>query len=43
VVGAAITTRCFDLGWVRRERNPRALQITPKGREGFRRSFGFSI
>ena len=43
VVGAAITARCFDLGWVRRERHPRALQITPKGREGFRRSFGFSI
>jgi hypothetical protein len=43
VVGAAITSRCFDLGWVRRERNPRALQITPKGQEGFRRSFGFSI
>jgi hypothetical protein len=43
VVGAAITARCFDLGWVRRERNPRALQITPKGQEGFRRSFGFSI
>ncbi|MGB3867647.1 MAG: helix-turn-helix transcriptional regulator [Xanthobacteraceae bacterium] len=42
-VGAAIATRCFDLGWVRRERDPRALQVTPKGREGFRRSFGFSI
>ena len=43
VVGAAITARCFDLGWVRHERHPRALQITPKGREGFRRNFGFSI
>lgn len=43
VVGASITQRCFDLGWVRRERDPRALQITPKGQEGFRRSFGFSI
>ncbi len=31
------------VGWVRRERDPRALQITPTGREGFRRSFGFSI
>jgi hypothetical protein len=43
VVGASITARCFDLVWVRRERDPRALQITPKGQEGFRRSFGFSI
>lgn len=43
VVGASIAIRCFDLGWVERERNPRALKITPKGREGFRASFGFSI
>jgi DNA-binding transcriptional ArsR family regulator len=43
IVGASITARCFDLGWVRRERDPRGLQITPKGHEGFRRSFGFSI
>lgn len=42
-VGAAIAARCFDLGWVRRERDPRALQVTPRGREGLRRSFGFSI
>lgn len=43
IVGAAITLRCFDLGWVKRERNPRALAITPKGQEGLRRTFGFSI
>ena len=43
IVGAAITLRCFDLGWVKRERNPRTLTITPKGQEGLRRTFGFSI
>jgi DNA-binding transcriptional ArsR family regulator len=43
VVGASIAIRCFDLGWVEREPNPRALKITPKGREGFRRTFEFMI
>jgi DNA-binding transcriptional ArsR family regulator len=43
MVGASIASRCFDLGWVERERNQRALKITPKGQEGFRRSFDFSI
>jgi DNA-binding transcriptional ArsR family regulator len=43
IVGASIAVRCFDLGWVERERHPRALKITPKGRDGFRRTFGFSI
>src|SRR3954470_10720858 len=43
MVGASIATRCFDLGWVERERNPRALKITAKGREGLRRAFDFSI
>jgi DNA-binding transcriptional ArsR family regulator len=43
IVGASIAIRCFDLGWVERERNPRALRITPKGQEGFRRSFDFSL
>ena len=43
VVGASIAVRCFDLGWVRRERNPRELAITPKGRSGFQREFGFAI
>jgi DNA-binding transcriptional ArsR family regulator len=43
MVGASIAARCFDLGWVERERNPRALKITPKGREGFRQNFDFTI
>jgi DNA-binding transcriptional ArsR family regulator len=43
LVGASIATRCFDLGWVQRGRNPREVTITPKGREGFRRSFDFTV
>ena len=43
VVGASIAMRCFDLGWVKRERTPRALTITPAGTSGFRKTFGFSI
>jgi DNA-binding transcriptional ArsR family regulator len=43
LVGASIAIRCFDLGWVEHGRNPRALKITPKGQEGFRRSFDFTI
>lgn len=43
MVGASIALRCFDLGWVEREPNPRALKITTKGREGFRRAFDFSV
>jgi DNA-binding transcriptional ArsR family regulator len=43
MVGAAIAIRCFDLGWVERERNQRGLKITPKGQEGFRRTFDFAI
>jgi hypothetical protein len=43
VVGAAIAVRCFDLGWVERGRNPRALTITPRGQQGFRRAFDFTI
>jgi len=42
-LGASIAARCFDLGWVRRTSRPRIVEITPKGRDGFRRSFGFSI
>jgi DNA-binding transcriptional ArsR family regulator len=43
LVGASIATRCFELGWVERERNPRALKITKKGRDGFRRSFDLQL
>jgi DNA-binding MarR family transcriptional regulator len=41
-VGAALSRRCFELGWVRRVAGSRALTITQTGREGFLRAFGVS-
>lgn len=40
-VGAALAGRCFDLGWVVRQRDTRAVAITPIGRAGFQQQFGF--
>src|SRR5215469_16827778 len=42
-VGAALAARCFDLGWVKRMREGRALTITPVGRTGLRDVFDLSI
>jgi DNA-binding transcriptional ArsR family regulator len=42
-VGAALATRCFDLAWVERMRDSRALAITPAGRTGLRDVFGLSL
>ena len=42
-VGAALTERCFHLGWVKRKRDSRALTITDHGRDGFREVFGFDV
>jgi DNA-binding transcriptional ArsR family regulator len=39
-VGAAITTRCFDLGWIERTGRGHAVIVTPRGRRGFRETFG---
>lgn len=41
-VATIITQRCFQLDWVRRQQGSRALFVTPHGREGFRKFFGFS-
>ena len=42
-VGAAIACRCFELGWVRRQSDTRAVMITPAGRTGFQQRFGISL
>ena len=40
-VGAAIACRCFALGWIARQRDTRAVAVTPAGRAGFAQMFGF--
>jgi len=39
-VGAAITKRYFDLGWMERMKRSHAVIITPLGRRGFQETFG---
>ena len=39
-VGAALTKRCFVLGWTERQKNSRAVTVTPAGRHGFLETFG---
>jgi hypothetical protein len=41
-IGAALAERCFDLGWIERMREGRAVVITPRGRRGLREVFGLS-
>jgi DNA-binding transcriptional ArsR family regulator len=36
----ALAARCFELGWVRRIKDTRALAISPKGLQGFGEAFG---
>jgi DNA-binding transcriptional ArsR family regulator len=42
-VGAALAARCFDLGWIERQRSSRAVVITHAGRRGFLEAFGLSV
>ena len=39
-LGAALASRCFALGWIRRSDGSRAVSLTPAGRRGFRETFG---
>ena len=39
-VGAAITRRCFDLGWMERMARSHAVHVTPRGRRGLQETFG---
>jgi DNA-binding transcriptional ArsR family regulator len=38
-LGAAVADRCFELGWIARIRDSRALQISARGQNGFREMF----
>jgi hypothetical protein len=42
-VGAAITNRCFELGWTERTQHSRAVAVTAAGRRGFLETFGITI
>ena len=42
-VGAALACRCFELGWIARQRDGRALTITQTGRQGLADMFGVEI
>ncbi|MCC7046854.1 MAG: helix-turn-helix transcriptional regulator [Alphaproteobacteria bacterium] len=39
-LGAALADRCFELEWIERLRDSRAVAVTPKGRDGLKRVFG---
>ena len=42
-VGAALANRCFELKWIERMRDSRALTITPVGRRGLMDALALSI
>jgi DNA-binding transcriptional ArsR family regulator len=42
-LGAALASRCLELGWIERQRDSRAVNITPAGTDGFARSFGIHL
>jgi DNA-binding transcriptional ArsR family regulator len=42
-LGAALAGRCFQLGWIERQRDTRALAITAAGRAGFATQFGVML
>ena len=42
-LGAALCSRCFDLGWTARGRDSRAVTLTRAGRDGFAQTFGIAL
>jgi DNA-binding transcriptional ArsR family regulator len=42
-LGAAITTRMFELGWIDRARSGRAVRVTDRGRDGLLETFGVAL
>ena len=43
LLGAALACRCFELGWIARQRDTRAVAITEAGRVGFAERFGVRL
>src|SRR5262249_52369952 len=43
LVGAQVCRRCLELGWLARERDSRAVRITPAGEAGFQAAFGVTF
>jgi DNA-binding transcriptional ArsR family regulator len=42
-LGSALASRCFELGWLAKQRDTRALTITAAGCDGFRDTFGIVL
>lgn len=42
-VGAALTKRCFDLGWTEKAKRGGAVIVTPAGKRGFLETFGIGM
>ena len=42
-LGAAITARLFDLGWIRRRDGNRSVELTPEGRAGLAKDLGVAV
>jgi DNA-binding transcriptional ArsR family regulator len=42
-LGAALAARSFELGWIGRIRDTRAILVTPRGRQGFLEIFGIEF
>jgi len=42
-VGAALTKRCFDLGWTERAKDSSAVIVTASGKHGFLETCGIGV
>ena len=42
-VGSEIWRRCLELGWLARQRDSRAVRVTPAGQRGLRELFGLKL
>jgi len=42
-LGASLFSRIHELGWIKREKNTRAVSVTNRGRQGFHNWFGIDL